>query len=149
MKTIESMRTLCRIDRDAFHAEVKDMRYNIEQLDKAISDAVASGKSVRESAKQLIKEIDETAALVTVASLVNRFSWDGRISRRNADRAATVENAWSGDAMTELDCSCRAHTVHIDQLADYILDGLNRNKIIDEICSEFAVKEVILTETEA
>jgi hypothetical protein len=31
---------------------------------------------------------------------------------------------------------------HLDQIADYILDGLKRNKLIDEICSEFAADEV-------
>ena len=134
MKTIETLRNICKENRVEYRNMVKEMQDMIKAFDSTISEAVCNGQSVRDSVKAFVKQVGKDAATVVVASLVNRNAWDGRISSRNAEWAKGIEDAWDDDAMLDQCCYCKAHTAHLDQFADYMRKDIK--EIVAEIEAE-------------
>lgn len=118
MKTIESIRNIITAQSvESFRAVLKTMRSNVEQLDTIQSETVRDGGKVSDSVRSYIKAVGLDAAVATVATLVNRDAWDGRISSRNADWAASVEDAWDREAALEWSIYSKMHKTHLDQFA--------------------------------
>lgn len=130
MKTIETINTLCQKDASLYRAHRNELLANIKTLDECVSEARDNNESVRSAVKTFVTKVGEYAAKVTVASLINRSAWDGRISTANANWAKAVEDSWDEDAMVRMGAYCKMHMAHLDQTADYV----RRN--LDEITAE-------------
>ena len=130
MKTIETINTLCQKDASLYRAHRDELLANIKTLDECVSDAVSNGSKVRDAVKLFVSKVGTYAAKVTVASLINRSAWDGRISTANANWAKDIDEAWDEDAMVRMGAYCKMHMAHLDQTADYV----RRN--LDEIAAE-------------
>ena len=130
MKTIETINTLCQKDASLYRAHRDELLANIKTLDECVSDAVSNGSKVRDAVKLFVSKVGEYAAKVTVASLINRSAWDGRISTANANWAKSIEDAWDEESMTRMYAHAKMHMAHLDQTADYV----RRN--LDEIAAE-------------
>jgi hypothetical protein len=118
MKTIESVRNIITTQSvESFRAVLKAMRSNVEQLDTIQSETVRDGGKVSDSVRSYIKAVGLDAAVATVATLVNRDAWDGRISSRNSEWAASVEDAWDEEAATQWSIYSKMHKAHLDQFA--------------------------------
>ncbi len=151
MKTIEELRNICKENRDEYRNMVKEMRNMIKVFDTTIREAVDNRQTVRDSVKAFVKQVGKDAATVTVASLINRFAWDGRISSRNAEWAKGIEDAWNEDAMVDCGCYCDSHMSHLDQFADYMRKEIEKisaeieaetEKDIDDAVAEEVQKEM-------
>lgn len=135
MKTIETINTLCKTDASLYRAHRDELLANIKTLDECVSEARDNNESVRNAAKAFVAKVGTFAAKVTVASLINRSAWDGRISSANANWAKAVEESWDEDAMVRMGAYCKMHMAHLDQTADYI----RRN--LDELAAEIEVEK--------
>lgn len=142
MKTIETINTLCQKDASLYRAHRDELLANIKTLDECVSDAVANGSKVRDAVKLFVSKVGEYAAKVTVASLINRSAWDGRISTANANWAKSVEDAWDEESMTRMYAYAKMHMAHLDQTADY----MRRN--LDEITAEIETERKAKQEEE-
>lgn len=142
MKTIETINTLCQNDASLYRAHRDELLANIKTLDECVSVARDNNESVRSAVKSFIAKVGEFAAKVTVASLINRSAWDGRISTANAKWAKAVEESWDEDAMVRMGAYCKMHMAHLDQTADYV----RRN--LDEITAEIEAEQKAKQETE-
>lgn len=143
MKTIETINTLCQKDASLYRAHRNELLANIKTLDECVSEARDNNESVRNAAKAFISKVGAFAAKVTVASLVNRSAWDGRISTANANWAKAIDEAWDEDAMVRMGAYCKMHMAHLDQTADYV----RRN--LDEITAEIEAERKAKQEAEA
>lgn len=118
MKTIESIRNIITAQSvESFRAVLKTMRSNVEQLDTIQSETVRDSGKVSDSVRSYIKAVGLDAAVTTVATIVNRDAWDGRISSRNSEWAASVEDAWDREAALEWSIYSKMHKAHLDQFA--------------------------------
>ncbi len=143
MKTIETINTLCQKDASLYRAHRDELLNNIKTLDECVSEARDNNESVRNAAKAFISKVGAFAAKVTVASLVNRSAWDGRISTANANWAKAIDEAWDEDAMVRMGAYCKMHMAHLDQTADYV----RRN--LDEIAAEIEAERKAKQEAKA
>ena len=71
-----------------------------------------------ETVDRFVRAVGEDRAMATIASLVNRSAWDGRISSRNASWARGVTGAYNEDEANRAGISTRMHLAHLDQIAD-------------------------------
>ena len=143
MKTIETINTLCQKDASLYRAHRNELLANIQTLDECVSEARDNNESVRNAAKSFIAKVGTFAAKVTVASLVNRSAWDGRISSANANWAKAVEESWDEDAMVRMGAYCKMHMAHLDQTADYI------RRSLDELAAEIEDERKEASQTDA
>lgn len=139
MKTIETINTLCQKDASLYRAHRNELLANIKTLDECVSEARDNNESVRSAVKTFVTKVGEYAANVTVASLINRSAWDGRISTANANWAKAVEDSWDEDAMVRMGAYCKMHMAHLDQTADYVRRNLD--EIAEEIEAEQKAKQ--------
>lgn len=139
MKTIETINTLCQKDASLYRAHRNELLANIKTLDECVCEARDNNESVRSAVKTFVTKVGEYAAKVTVASLINRSAWDGRISTANANWAKAVEDSWDEDAMVRMGAYCKMHMAHLDQTADYVRRNLD--EIAAEIEAERKAKE--------
>lgn len=139
MKTIETINTICQKDASLYRAHRNELIANIKTLDECVSEARDNNESVRNAAKAFVAKVGTFAAKVTVASLVNRSAWDGRISSANANWAKAVEDSWDEDAMVRMGAYCKMHMAHLDQTADYVRRNLD--EIAEEIEAEQKAKQ--------
>lgn len=143
MKTIETINTLCQKDASLYRAHRDELLANIKTLDECVSEARDNNESVRSAVKTFVSKVGEYAAKVTVASLINRSAWDGRISTANANWAKSVEDAWDEESMTRMYAYAEMHMAHLDQTADYV----RRN--LDEITAEIEDERKEASQTDA
>ena len=142
MKTIETINTLCKEDAALYRAKRDYLLSNIKTLDSIVRDAIDNGGKVRDAVKEFVKQVGSDAAVQTVASLVNRSAWDGRISTANANWAKAVEDSWDEDAMVRMGAYCKMHMAHLDQTADYLRRDLDTicTELVDELVAENAAE---------
>lgn len=143
MKTIETINTLCQQDASLYRAKRDYLLSNIKTLDSIVRDAIDNGGKVRDAVKEFVKQVGSDAAVQTVASLVNRSAWDGRISSANANWAKAVEESWDEDAMVRMGAYCKMHMAHLDQTADYI------RRSLDELAAEIEAEREESKQTDA
>ena len=143
MKTIETINTICKTDASLYRAKRDYLLSNIKTLDSIVRDAIDNGGKVRDAVKEFVKQVGSDAAVQTVASLVNRSAWDGRISSANANWAKDVEESWDEDAMVRMGAYCKMHMAHLDQTADYI------RRSLDELAAEIEAEREESKQTDA
>lgn len=75
-----------------------------------------------ETVAVFVRRVGYDVAVATLATLVNRYAWDGRISRRCSEWAARIPSAFDADAAVQLFIySDRIHRAHLDQLAEALM----------------------------
>ena len=150
MKTIETINTLCQQDASLYRAHRDELLANIKTLDSIARDAIDNGGKVRDAVKAFVKLVGSDAAVQTVASLVNRSAWDGRISSANANWAKAVEESWDEDAMVRMGAYCKMHMAHLDQTADYLRRDLDKitTELVDELAAEIEAEREESMQTE-
>ena len=117
MKTIETITAMITENREAWFSMRNTLRENVKTLETIYGETIESTPA--DTIKKYVDAVGYEAAVVAVASLVNRSAWDGRISRRSATWAASIENALDEAAADKADVyTNRIHMAHLDQLAD-------------------------------
>ena len=97
----------------------KDDNAMIETLEKIVRQDISDGDSPEHSAEIFIKTVGKHRAEIVLASLVNRVSWDGRLSGENVQWARSCMESFDEDAMSLMHLySDKIHCAHLDQLAD-------------------------------
>ena len=116
MKTVDSLCAMIKTDRDAYvslratlnEAAAKLANIYEKNIQRTPADTVAA----------YISAVGYDLASVIIASLVNRCSWDGRISHSSNEWAKSVPDAYDEEATDLLRLSCdEIHRAHLDQIA--------------------------------
>lgn len=113
MLNLTQLHEIAERDRETYREMMKSEREHIAKLEEIKNSTTRPDETVR----LFVEAVGYSDAVETVANLVNRYSWDGRISRINA--------AWSGayaglaeDAMVDKGLYTSIHMVHLDQIAE-------------------------------
>ena len=107
------------IDWKQYHGEIEARRGYVQTLERIQNEDYANRKTPDDTVAAFVKAVGYDNAVVTIATLINRSAWDGRISGKNADWAKTIDNAL--DEKAAVDCDLYAdgiHMTHLDQIAD-------------------------------
>ena len=107
------------MDWKQYHGEIESRRGYVQTLERIQSKDYADRKTPDDTVAAFVKAVGYENAAATIATLINRSAWDGRISWRNAEWAKTIGNAL--DEKAALDCDIYAdgiHMTHLDQIAD-------------------------------
>lgn len=116
MKTIENLHSMCTENREAYFSMLNGLKANVRTLETIYGETI--GSTPADTIKKFVDAVGYDDAVVAVATLVNRSAWDGRISRRAADWAASIENSLDETAAIEHGIyTNRIHCAHLDQLA--------------------------------
>lgn len=102
-----------------YRSDIEARRNHVEVLERIQGEHYATRKTPADTVAEFVDSVGYDAAVATIATLVNRSAWDGRISQKNAEWAMTVSNAL--DRQTAVDCYIHAkniHMAHLDQIAD-------------------------------
>ena len=102
-----------------YHGEIEARRGYVQTLERIQNEDYASRKTPDDTVAAFVKAVGYENAVVTIATLINRSGWDGRISGKNAEWAKTIDNAL--DEKAAVDCDLYAdgiHMAHLDQIAD-------------------------------
>ena len=74
-----------------------------------------------------INEVGRESTRTVIASIINRYSWDGRISRINVEWAKTVETALDENLCLDWAIYPDMHLTHFDQIAtEFIKTEVNK-----------------------
>lgn len=117
MKNLAYIDRLVSTDRDAWIAEYRAAN----DCEKAFCEVYSATctKTPMDTVRELIARIGYDWAAAIIATVVHDSAWDGRISKRAAEWAKTVEGAYDEDANKE--ClhiyAGNVHRAHLDQIA--------------------------------
>ena len=107
------------IDWKQYHGEIEARRGYVKTLERIQNEDYSSRKSPDDTVAAFVKAVGYENAATTIATLINRSSWDGRISGKNTDWAKTIDNALDQEAAVDLGIYTNAiHMTHLDQIAD-------------------------------
>lgn len=107
------------IDWKHYHGEIEARKGYVQKLERIQNEDFSNRKSPDDTEAAFVKAVGYENATATIATLINHSDWDGRISRRNADWAKTIDNALEQKAAVEFDiCADGIHMAHLDQIAD-------------------------------
>lgn len=106
------------LDRSRWFSYRRTLSENLETLDRIQSEDYINGRTPAETVASFVEAVGYDAALVVIASLVNRSAWDGRIDSRNAAWAASVSESFDEQTARDLDLYTKMHMTHLDQIAD-------------------------------
>ena len=119
MKTKKDVVTIRETSILAYQMLCEQLKTMIETLEKIVRQDISDGDSPEHSAEIFIKTVGKHRAEIVLASLVNRVSWDGRLSGENVQWARSCMESFDEDAMSLMHLySDKIHCAHLDQLAD-------------------------------
>lgn len=120
MKTLYDVQNIINTNgAPAFREYRKAVLASVAALEEIVAADVASDRTPAQTVAAFVERIGYGEAAAIVATLVNGCAWDGRISRKNAVWAASIENALNSEAADFLRVySDRIHRAHLDQIAD-------------------------------
>lgn len=102
-----------------YHNDIETRKNDVGILELIQCEDCSKGRSPGDTVASFVEAVGYEKAVATIATLINRSSWDGRISGKNTDWAKTIDNAL--DQQAAVDCgiySNRIHMSHLDQIAD-------------------------------
>lgn len=119
MKTInDAKRIITEQGIDAYRAHIKTIRSDLDTLRGLYADSISANETPAQTVAAYVAAVGFDRAAVILASLVNRYAWDGRISETAKEWAETVSDAYDENAGVELYISADTiHCCHLDQLA--------------------------------
>lgn len=116
MKTIESLGAILANSCEEYQQIVNNARDAVATLEKAYADNIDERPS--DTVNQFVKTVGYDVAVSTIATLINRHGWDGRISEAAKAWAKDVDESFDEDAANQLWIyTNRIHMVHLDQIA--------------------------------
>ena len=104
-----------------YHNDIETRKNDVVILELIQSEDYSKGRSPGDTVASFVEAVGYEKAAATIATLINRSSWDGRISGKNTDWAKTIDNAL--DEKAAVDCDLYAdgiHMTHLDQIADKV-----------------------------
>lgn len=102
-----------------YHNDIETRKNDVAILELIQSEDCSKGRSPGDTVASFVESVGYEKAAATIATLINRSSWDGRISGKNADWAKTIDNALDQEAAVALGIYTNAiHMTHLDQIAD-------------------------------
>lgn len=113
MMTLEKISEIARTDRETYREMMTSYRENIAKLEEIKSNTDRPDETVR----LFVEAVGYDEAVDTIANLVNRFAWDGRIYRANADWAKDHASL-AEEVMVDKGLYTSMHMAHLDQIAD-------------------------------
>ncbi len=121
MMTIKDYEQMFAKDKEVGREAKKQAMFLIHKFEEVHELALCTHGNPQKTVEEFIKAVGFEEARYCIASMVNGKAWDGRISKRNADWAKTVPDAWDEESGTEMRMyTNRVHTSHLNQLADYM-----------------------------
>lgn len=121
MKNIETLNALIAANVALYRATCEAMRENVKTLENVYGETITSTPA--ETVARFVKAVGYTAAVETIATLINRHAWDGRICNSVKAWAVTVEGAYDEEAAERMWIfTNRIHMAHLDQLAEAMKD---------------------------
>lgn len=106
------------LDRSRWFSYCRTLSENLATLERIQSEDYINGRTPAETVVSFVEAVGYDAALVVIASLVNRSAWDGRIDSKNAAWAASVSESFDEQTARDLDLYTKMHMTHLDQIAD-------------------------------
>ena len=121
MKTMENLREIIAENRNDYFVFRDRKISNVRMLESIYADTLGGGKP-SDVIGAFVDSVGLQEAVETIATLVNRHSWDGRISRWVKSWAENLPNAWDEESAEKMHIGTdRIHMVHLNQLAEEIM----------------------------
>ena len=118
MKTMDYINALIESNVDEYRREYRKMKDAVQVLESIYGNDIGIGKTPKETILECIADMGREKTEVTIASLISYHGWDGRISSRAKEWAASIQMAYDEKAAEKLNIyTNRIHMSHLDQLA--------------------------------
>ena len=122
MKSLEYINSLCEKNRLDWISEYRDLHRAEKALEEIYS--ITCTKTPADTLSASFQQIGEEMTKALIATYVNQRAWDGRISKRAAEWAKTIESAWDEKGADRIGLyGSRIHSAHLDQLAMKLIRG--------------------------
>ena len=116
MKTMDYINALIEWNVDDYRHEYREMKEAVKTLESIYGSTI--GKTPKDTIQECFQELGREKTEVTIASLISYHGWDGRISSRAKEWAASIPMAYDEKAAEKLSIyTNRIHMCHLDQLA--------------------------------
>lgn len=116
MKNVEYVARRVAEDRDSWIAEYRAAKAALEALETAYRATM--DKTPADTVEALTEAIGADSCKTIIATLINRYAWDGRINRRVAEWAKGDPNAYDEAVAVEHWFSTTIHLAHLNQIAE-------------------------------
>ena len=117
MKTVETIKERITENREEWFAHLRRIRWAIANIEQIYLDTRTGTPA--DTVAEIVAEIGSEYAVEIIASMVNRISWDGRISRTVKAWASDHPDAWDAEAADKIGIySDRIHPAHLNQIAE-------------------------------
>lgn len=118
MKTMDYINALIESNVEEYRREYRKMKDAVQVLESIYGNDIGIGKTPKETILECIADMGREKTEVTIASLISYHGWDGRISSRAKEWAASIPMAYDEKAAEKLNIyTNRIHMSHLDQLA--------------------------------
>ena len=118
MKTTENVNTIRDASLVAYFILKRTLEQDVKLLDEYLNAEIIEGDNNPDNTvNRFVKAIGKREAATVIATLVNGKAWDGRISKVNAEWAASCEEAFDEKAGNALRISTEIHPTHLDAIA--------------------------------
>lgn len=118
MKTTETVNAIRDASLVAYFILKRTLDRDTELLDEYVNDEIVNGNNNPDNTvKRFASAIGRREAETVIATLINGKAWDGRISKVNAEWAASCEEAFDEKAGNALRISTEIHPTHLDAIA--------------------------------
>ena len=117
MKTMENLTNMLLSDR---YQKENELRGRVWVLERIYAETIGGKPSV--TIGKFVDSVGLHEAVETVATLVSRYLWDGRISIWVKDWAENQPDAWNTEAAREMRIGTdMIHLAHLNQLAEALM----------------------------
>ena len=123
MKNVNTIHEQVTANREQWFQYRRSMKANLATLETLYAaqydeESPLYHSTPAQTVAAYVEAVGYEAAVEIIASLVNRSTWDGRISRRSAEWANAQENSWDEEACSSLSLyTNRIHMTHLEQIA--------------------------------
>ena len=118
MKTTETVNAIRDASLVAFFIVKRTLEHDAKLLNEYLNDEIIEGDNNPDNTvKRFASAIGRREAETVIATLINGKAWDGRISKVNAEWAASCEEAFDENAGNALRISTEIHPTHLDAIA--------------------------------
>lgn len=123
MKNVNTIHEQVTANREQWFQYRRSMKANLATLETLYAaqydeESPLYHSTPAQTVAAYVEAVGYEAAVEIIASLVNRSTWDGRISRRSAEWANAQENSWDEEACSSLSLyTNRIHMAHLEQIA--------------------------------
>ena len=118
MKTTETVNAIRDASLVAFFIVKRTLEHDAKLLNEYLNDEIIEGDNNPDNTvKRFASAIGRREAETVIATLINGKAWDGRISKVNAEWAASCEEAFDEKAGSALRISTEIHPTHLDAIA--------------------------------